>query len=197
MGENRKIIGKYLDGLEKEQILSYSSLELDSRDLSRHWRRCSITSDFYAKYFSFFYPEKKDTGRNDMNREEAEYTISFILNELFENVAKYSAEEETLVELEIWHLDKKMIINISNYLLKDNAVKFAKIAQELTTGNPEELYIQKLEENVETGNSGSGLGYLTLMNDYGAVFGYNFIKEKEDLYKVTVQTHIDMTVEGE
>ena len=43
------------------------------------------------------------------------------------------------------------------------------------TRDPGELLIERIEENAENANSsGSGLGLLTLMSDYGARLGWRF-----------------------
>jgi hypothetical protein len=58
---------------------------------------------------------------------------------------------------------------------------------EILTGDAEELYLKRLERNTEEGGGGSGLGYLTLINDYGVTLGFKFEKAGDDLYRVTVQ----------
>jgi hypothetical protein len=46
---------------------------------------------------------------------------------------------------------------------------------ELTASDPGELLIARIEANAaDAGASGSGLGLLTLMNDYGARLGWIF-----------------------
>jgi hypothetical protein len=45
----------------------------------------------------------------------------------------------------------------------------------------------RLERNTESEQGGSGLGYLTLINDYGVALGFKFEPAGPDLVQVTVQ----------
>ena len=56
----------------------------------------------------------------------------------------------------------------------------------------EDLYFQKLEENAEQDVGGSGLGYLTLMKDYGIRFGFRFRTLNTETTAVDVQAHVSL-----
>ena len=51
-------------------------------------------------------------------------------------------------------------------------------------------YFKRLEEQAETNAKGSGLGYLTLIKDYGVRFGFRFRQVTETSVAVDVQAHI-------
>jgi hypothetical protein len=76
---------------------------------------------------------------------------------------------------------------VSNFITGKLSGPFHSLAQEILSGNAEELYLKRLERNTEEGGGGSGLGYLTLINDYGINLGFKFEKAGDDLFKVTVQ----------
>jgi hypothetical protein len=53
--------------------------------------------------------------------------------------------------------------------------RFGTLLDELACGDPGELLIERIEANAANENSNaSGLGLLTLMNDYGARLGWQF-----------------------
>jgi hypothetical protein len=52
------------------------------------------------------------------------------------------------------------------------------------------LYVKRLERNTQEQEGGSGLGYLTLINDYGIALGFKFEAAGPDLVQVTVQARM-------
>ena len=179
------VLGNFKEQV-KESSLSDSTLMLNSADMSNNWRRVSLTADYLAKYYSYYFPYK-EKALFTMSRSEAENTLSFVINELIENTAKYSNTTKKNVTIKLSLEEKDLFFHISNYIAHDTAQEFIDICKEIFENNTEELYIKKLEENAETGKGGSGLGYLTLINDYDIGLGFKFEKTQEKIIKVTVQ----------
>jgi len=185
MGNEIEVVGSWLD--EKgERALSECSLGLMSDDLFRNWRRVSLSSDFLARYYSYYFPYR-EKARGTLSRESAENTISFVLNELMENTAKYSDAKEKRVSVRVRLLERVLLFSVSNYISGKLHGPFVALAKEILGGNTEDLYLKRLERNTEEGEGGSGLGYLTLINDYGVSLGFKFEKTGDDLFRVTVQ----------
>jgi hypothetical protein len=183
------IFGKYSEKIESD-IISSSNIRVNTDDMLKNWRRVSLSSDFLAKYFSYFFPYK-NKAIDTIDRDEAENTISFILNELIENTAKYSDSSEKTVDINLILYKDFILFNIINFIKKETAESFKALLQEILTGDPEELYIKKIEENVEMNKSGSGLGYLTLMNDYHITLGFKFEQVDESNIKVDMQAKMN------
>ena len=186
---SRQLIGSYVK-YDKKSVLSRTSMSLHSGDLTGNWKRCGLTSDFIAKYYSFFFPYKEKS-ENTLYREEAENTISFILNELVENTEKYSDVNGKEVEISETMDEELLIFEVSNQINQKDAQKFQKICAEILGDDPQELYIKKIEENLETGSSSSGLGYLTLINDYGISFSFSFEDWDNGLTQAIVQAKLN------
>ena len=72
-----------------------------------------------------------------------------MLNELIENTAKYSDAGDKSVDIRVWLLEDEMVFKISNYVTAALAESFRNLAREILAGNPEELYIRRLEKNTE------------------------------------------------
>lgn len=179
------ILGEYRDAIEGTAVTE-STVHLKSDDLFQNWRRVSLSADFIARYYSYFFPYK-EKAQEILDRESAENSISFVLNELIENTAKYSDAGKKEVEITICMLGTFVLFNISNFVKEELAGSFLKVAREILDSDPEELYIKKLEKNIEETTGGSGLGYLTLINDFGVALGFRLEKMGQDLVKVTVQ----------
>jgi len=66
------------------------------------------------------------------------------------------------------------VIFTNNSINSDLVHGFQAFIQELLTSDTNELYIQQLEKSAETDSEGSGLGLLTMINDYSATLGWKF-----------------------
>ncbi|HMQ51549.1 MAG TPA: hypothetical protein PKE64_03945 [Anaerolineae bacterium] len=172
----------------------HNQMVLDATHLVAHWRRCSLSSDFWARYTALFIPESVPAGR--LRRSDAESVLAYLLNELFENCAKFSGGPNQRVCYQSWVGKEELIFQITNHIIPNNQPPFVKLIAELLEGDPEELYFQKLEENAELDTAGSGLGYLTLIKDYGIRFGFRFRQVGPESVAVDVQAHLTLS-EGE
>ncbi len=123
-----------------EPVASETALQLSCTDMLQHWRRVSLSSDFLAKYYSFYFPyREKAKGR--ISRETAENSVSFVLNELIENTAKYSNTADTGVQVRVLLLERTIQLEVSNSVTEKLADEFQASMREVLAGNTEELYI--------------------------------------------------------
>lgn len=184
-----EILGEYWEKVV-EKPASDVTLHIDSTGMLQHWRRVSLSSDFFAKYYSFYFPyREKAKGR--ISRDAAENSLSFVLNELIENTAKYSNSQDKTVKVQVQLMEKVLLLQVSNFITEELADAFMASVREILASNPEELYIRRLETNIEKSKGDSGLGFLTLINDYGISLGFKFEKISPDLCRVTTQAKMN------
>jgi hypothetical protein len=188
MASKVQVFGEYIEE-EARKPLSHSLLVVNSQEMMRNWRTVSLSSDFFARYYSYYFPYK-EKAKERISRDMAENGISFVLNELIENTAKYSNAEDQTVRIRIWLLEDDIIFSISNFVTAQLAESFIMLAREILESNAEELYVRRLERNTQSDEGGSGLGYLTLINDYGIALGFKFEPAGPDLVQVTVQARM-------
>jgi hypothetical protein len=169
-------------------MISHNRMETDSHQLAEYWRRCSLSSDFWARYTALSSPEFA-VGKT-VRRDAVESTLSYLLNELFENTAKFSGGPVDKVTYESWLFPDRMAFQVTNHIEPARRDGFVKLIEELLGNDPNDLYFKRLEENAETDQKGSGLGYLTLMKDYSVRFGFRFTPVAEGSIAVDVQAHI-------
>ena len=182
MTQHISTLGKWED---MSAVSTSTTMVLDADQLSNHWRRCSLSSDFWSRYTTMFVPE---TVAPDMlPREAIEGILSYLFNELFENCAKFSSGSVKTVRYKSWIQDERMLFQMTNHIHPDDQEPFVEIIQEFLEGDPDELYFEKLEKSFETDAGGSGLGYLSLIKDYGIQFGFRFQPIEEDSVAVDVQ----------
>ncbi len=177
-----------------DPVASETTLALSCTDMLQHWRRVSLSSDFLARYYSFYFPyREKAKGR--ISRETAENSISFVLNELIENTAKYSNTADTAVRVRVLLLERTILLEVSNAVSAALADEFQASMREVLAGNTEELYLSKLEANLQGSLGGarsdSGLGFLTLINDYQVQLGFKFENTGADICRITVQASMN------
>ncbi len=66
-------------------------------------------------------------------------------------------------------------VKVTNMVDPGTAIRFQEMLVEVTARDPGDLLIERIETNAAASNSsGSGLGLLTLMSDYGARLGWVF-----------------------
>lgn len=142
-------------------------IRLADGPLDLAWQHCGVTSEFLGDFFAL----KRAGDGAEYN--EARHSIGYLTNELLENALKFRHGDGITLEASLDGASFE--IRISNLITHETASKFQTLLAELTTRDPGELLIERIEENAENiHSSGSGLGLLTLMNDYGARLGWRF-----------------------
>jgi len=128
------------------------SMLLAASHLATQWRRCSLSADFWARYLSLYMPVSARSGM--LRREAMEYVISYLLNELFENCAKFSAGPIQTVRYQSWILEDRMVFQMTNHITPARQDAFVNLIREFLEGDPHELYFQRLEQNAELNREG-------------------------------------------
>jgi hypothetical protein len=140
------------------------------------WPNSSLSAKFIADYLAmFFTPSSPQTDRTKQPIEITD-AVRYIVNELLENAVKFSAslpEYPTQLGLHI-HADK-IVVFVTNTTSISNLDRFMALIQELTTVDPVNLYIDRLEKNLDAENQHvSGLGFITILSNYSTQLGWRF-----------------------
>ncbi len=180
---NGRLFGNFIDMGDSQEflIISFSPAKTPIQD---RWRYSSISADFLADYWGTFFPAHR-TGTN--RHAEVKDAVNFIANELLENAIKFSYHPSGYsMSISLYISHDALRFYMTNSIDKHNISLFQNIINELLTGNPQELYIRRLERNAddESGRD-SGLGFLTILNDYHARLAWRF---------ETVQTRPEVTL---
>ena len=146
---------------------SVSRVRLFDGPLDIRWHHCATTSDFIADLFSLPF----HASRNDYR--EVRHNIGYLVNELIENAVKFREPGEIMVEASMDAENFK--VKVSNVVADATAATFQELLSEITIGDPGDLLISRIEANAaDPDDSGSGLGLLTLMSDYGVRLAWIF-----------------------
>lgn len=134
------------------------------------WTHCAQTADLFSHYLAHHFPGTRENGWVD--RHEMTHSIGYLVNEIVENAFKFNAAGSVAISTGLYH--HAVVLVVSNQVAIEALEKFQNLLLEITSGNPGDLLLERIEYNAQHEKKASGLGYLTLMNDYGVVMGWQF-----------------------
>ncbi|MEM7066038.1 MAG: DUF6272 family protein [Cyanobacteria bacterium P01_B01_bin.77] len=179
----------------------HNSLEISftptSEDAEKLWENQRLSAYFLANCFIGFLPFNENQPDQQQRIEEAKSSISYVANELIENAVKFNLETANpQVKLGVHFLEGPELIAVmfaTNSVDKAGAEKLQRFIEKLLAFDPQDLYVQQIEASSSDENiSTSGLGFLTMMNDYDARLGWKFepLSTAPDIIIVTVTAQI-------
>ena len=192
-----KIFGEFLHQFPPD----HDSLELTftptSRPIQKRWRNNRLSAHFVADYFSTFLPADMIESEQEARIKQSKGAVTYVANELLENAMKFNYEDaHTQIRFGIHFLEEEEVtaaIFTTNSISLEGAQKFESFIQELLTEDPNELYIRQVENSAEDeNNDASGLGLLTMLNDYQAKLGWKFegLSEQPKILLVTTMAQV-------
>lgn len=185
---------------EEDSCISQEYLVLgfspSSIPVKQRWRNNGLSADFLADYLTTFYPVDPDDPDSVYKRKEIKSAVSYIANELLENAMKFHDElSQRPISIQMRLRDGMLKFCVTNSVRPQTLKKFKAFIQEVTENDPQELYIRKLEQNaLEDNHTGSGLGLLTMINDYMATVGWKFEIVQINPEVITVTTMVRLSV---
>ncbi|MGK7875311.1 MAG: DUF6272 family protein [Xenococcaceae cyanobacterium] len=198
----QKVFGDYIEEFPPE----LDSLEIiftpTTHSIRQRWSNNRLSAQFVADYFSVFLPVDDDDPDGNRRIKESKGSVIYVANELLENAMKFNdLESKFKVKFGIYFLQDWSVENaeVTAVLYATNSVshegveKFQAFLAELLASDPEELYVTQVEKSMEEEHSeASGLGFLTMINDYSAKLGWNFeiVSEEPQIFTVTTMAQI-------
>lgn len=195
-----QIFGDFRDDLPVGQEYLTLVFSPSSIPIKQRWCTNGLSADFMADYFAtlvaFSLAENKDVTTEADLQAEIKNAISFIGNELLENAMKFSDEtSQHPISLTLQMHNDKLVFLATNSVNAYVAQKFQKFIQELITSDPNELYFCYIEQNTQDESEGdSGLGLLTMINDYQAKLGWQFETVQNNPEAIAVTTMVQLLV---
>lgn len=196
-----EIIGEFSNDLPQGQEYLTLVFSPSSIPLKQRWRTNGLSADFMADYFATFFPGKEDATTEANLQAEVKSAVSFIGNELLENAMKFT--DDTLdypISLTLQMHNDKLVFIATNSVKTQGIEKFQAFAQELATSDTDELYLRHLEQNgaddldSSPPSAISGLGLLTMINDYQAKLGWKFEAIQNVSQAISVTTMVQLLV---
>ncbi len=168
------------------------ALTLSPSELTAHWQRCGLLSDFVAGYISTAYAAE--------HREAAAplfTAISTVFQELIENAAKFSRKREASIGVRVKHFSRVLMLEVENGTTAAFAQRFEEyLAAMLASTDLNAVYLQILEGKLENAAAAqrSGIGLLVLRKDHGTRVGVRF--GEDELGRPTITVRAFQILEG-
>lgn len=187
-GAMKEVVGEFAeaatgggDGL----TLAFSASSLP---LKHRWRNNGLSADFLADYVTTFFPKEEGDPASLSRQEDIRSAVNYVANELLENAMKYSESAPTTINLVL--AADSIVFSETNCASAEHGQAFRQFVRELTDSDPSEMYLRQLERSAETG--GSGLGLLTMVNDYGAKLAWQFQDLQDGSMRITTQVRLEI-----
>ena len=172
-----QVFGEFIENFPPEQDSLELSFTPSSRPIKKRWRSNRLSAYFLADYFTNFLPLDEDNPNHSRLLKESKNAVSYIANELLGNAMKFHDEQSKnqikfgihFVEAED---DVTAVIFATNNATPSGADKLKAFIEELLSSDPNELYISQVEKSMEEDSQTSGLGLITMINDYSAKIGW-------------------------
>lgn len=191
-----KIFGEFDEQLPSSQEYLTLQFSPSSIPLKQRWRNNGLSADFMAYYLMAFFPNNEDDPDSVAKQAEIRSAASYIANELLENAMKFNDETSPYpISISLHLHPEKLTFFTTNSVPPHIIGDFQDYINELTTGEPEELYIRQLEKNaINETDTASRLGFLTMINDYMATIGWKFETIQQQPEVTTVTTMVQLAV---
>lgn len=188
-----QIFGNFIEPTPSQEYLiigfSPSSIPLKQR-----WRNNGLSADFLADYLTTFFPGTQEDGSALTRQAEVKSAVSYIANELLENAMKFNDENSHYpIDIKLQLEEDGLIFSVANSIPASAVDNFQGYIQKLLLCDPSEMYIEQLEKNAADENcTASGLGLLTMLNDYSAKMGWKFETVQQDPEVIAVTTMVQL-----
>ncbi|BAZ29856.1 hypothetical protein NIES4074_23030 [Cylindrospermum sp. NIES-4074] len=191
-----QIFGDFIPVFPPEQDSLELSFTPSSRPIKQRWRSNRLSAHFMADYFTNFLPIDEDEPNQEKRIKESKAAVSYVANELLENAMKFNdGNSNYKVRFGIHFLNETnsitAVIFASNSIKSGGEDKLKAFIEELLASDTDEMYVRQIERSAEEYGS-SGLGLLTMINDYSAKIGWKLetIQQEPLVMAVTTMAQI-------
>jgi hypothetical protein len=153
--------------------LAFSPLRAPLRS---RWRNNGLSADFLGDYVITFLPASGDGAAPGFDPSEIKHAVTYIANELLENAMKYHERDVNIpIEINLELTGDHITVSASNGVGVEQARRYEALAEHILREDAGDLLMRQLEEGAGGKDPNqSGLGLLTMINDYGAQLGWGF-----------------------
>jgi hypothetical protein len=187
-----QIFGEFQNESVKSREFLMLGFSPGSTPLQQRWRNNGLSADFLADYLTTFFPTDDYEPSTSKREAKLKGAVSYIANELLENAMKFNDDTcDYQVTLKFHLYNDHLVLRVTNHINKKIMYRFQQFIKELLNSDPGELYIRQIKRSKED-ESISGLGLLTMINDYDAKLGWQFetIEHNPEVIVVTTMAQL-------
>jgi hypothetical protein len=119
-------------------------------------------------------------------------SLNYVINELMENAIKYA--DDGRIELGVSLASDALVVNLTHPLSHARALHYQGLAKQVFDGDPDLLFaeiIQRNADEADSGQSGAGLGLISLRQNYQAELAFAF-QEADSAVIVITTTQVSL-----
>jgi hypothetical protein len=163
--------------------------------LQQRWRNNGLSADFLADYLSTFFPGEDLASAE--RQSQIKDAVGYIANELLENCMKYShASKQHVVSIEMFLEPEAITLYTSNGIAAGRIAAFQAFIQRLLSEDVDALYTEQLERSAADDDTcASGMGFLTMLSDYGVKIAWRFVAPDRPGEAVGLTTMVRMPLQ--
>jgi len=192
--KQNKIFGNFLEMKEGDMkgrlSLSFQAMTLNIDEL---WEGSALSAKFLSTFWGKFFPDKGNLSPHIRKRVQDE--VHYISGELMGNAVKFSYEPEYLIEICLYLYENELRFYVTNSLNPDYEDKFQTFILRILTEDPSELFLEQIEKSAAEENNESGVGFLTMINDYGVTLSWKFGEKIPGIKTVTTLAQLPIIIE--
>ena len=199
-----QILGNFRKTLPNNPEFLLLGFSPSSVPLQKRWRNNGLSANFIADYVTTFFPIIDTPEPDHTHNQEIKSAVSYIANELLENAMKFSSHNNSspirfglyLLTEEVSEDGVTIILSTTHSIPQHSVEAFQSFIHEFLTTEPNELYIRQVEKSTrEEEGATSGLGFITMKNDYAAELGWKFEAiELNEQTAIAVTTMVQLKV---
>jgi hypothetical protein len=193
-----QVFGDYVESTRKQENLSLG-FSPSSVPIEERWRNNGLSADYIADYLTTILNTDENQSENPEYLADIKSSASYIANELLENGMKYcNAQTDHPITFHVELQNNEIRFFLQNIVIPASAQKLKDFIEELKNSDPDELYIRQLEKTAEAeleDNISSGLGFLSIINDYSAKLGWKFQTLEQNPLLMSVTTLVRLMVQ--
>jgi hypothetical protein len=169
LGQNER----ELDEKSEYLVLSFSPL---SAPIRSRWRNNGLSADFLGDFVTTFFSAEGDLTDASAHQKEIKHAVTYIANEFLENAMKYHERDVDIpIAIRLELTGTQITITASNGVGAEQADRYKAFVATILSSDAGDLLVRQLEESsMGTAPNASGLGLLTMINDYGVRLGWQF-----------------------
>lgn len=194
-----QFIGDFRQILPSNHEFLLLGFSASATPLQKRWRNNGLSANFVADYLTTFFPLDDEMIAKDLHSSDVKGAVSYIANELLENAMKFSiAEAQYPIRFSLHLLTEDpvtIILSTTNSIACDAVEPFQDFIKELLNADLDDLYMRQVENSVN-GDEWviSGLGLITMKNDYAAKLGWKFepIDHTEEAIALTTMVQLSV-----
>ncbi|MGB3692718.1 MAG: DUF6272 family protein [Spirulinaceae cyanobacterium] len=190
----KQVFGDYGHNLPATQEYLILQFSPSSVPIKKRWRNNGLSADFLGDYLTTFFLNNEIELNEMEHQAEIKGAVSYIANELLENAMKFNDEEKDYpISISLHFHRDRVVFSTTNSISSQYQDKLKVFINKLATYDPQELYILQLEENAQGDNdTNSGLGFLTIINDYMAKVGWKLETVQQNPEIVALTTLVQL-----